>query len=166
MKSIPDGSVITITAAEAIAAKRFIGFDGKYCAANAKALGVSEIDTDIFGELAIRIKGIAIVEAAGPIASGAAVKAITGGKAIAANDLTINITPTVEATITASGTIPQGETTVTSTSASPIVTVNAEAEVQAAAEATISGSVLAEKINGYALDAATADGDMIRVLLV
>lgn len=170
MKTIPNGPVMTIAAGEDIVANRLIGFDGKYCSANAKALGVSEIDADNGKDLAVRFKGIALVTAGAAISVGAAVKAATGGKAVEADDVTteITVTPTVSVDITASGTIPEGSTNVTSTSAQPTVSINASADVDASATATaeITGSVLPEAINGYALDAASGDGDIIRVLLV
>lgn len=170
MKTIPEGPVITMTAAENVVANRLIGFDGKYCSAGAKALGVSEYEASNGNDLAIRISDIALVVAGGEITAGDAVKATTGGKVIRATALSVAIavTPEITVDITASGSVPSGETPVTSTSAQPTIPVTAEAEVSATASATgtIGGSVTPEKINGYALDSASADGEIIRVLLV
>ena len=170
MKTIPNGPVMTIAAGEDIVANRLIGFDGKYCSAGAKALGVSEYDAKSGDEVAVRFTGIALLTAGDAITAGDAVKATTGGKVIPANSFScaIEVTPNVGVDITASGTIPSGETAVKSTSESPAVTVTATADVTATATATAtpSGSVLPEVINGYALDEASADGDIIRILLV
>lgn len=170
MKTIPEGSVITISAGENVVANRLIGFDGKYCAAGEKAFGVSEYDTNVGNDMAVRYKGIALITAGNTISVGAAIKATTGGKAIPATAMAVAVavTPDVDVDITASGSLPTGETPVTSSSANPAVAVTANATVSATASATgtVSGSVPPEKINGYALDAATGDGDLIRVMLV
>lgn len=136
MKTQNPSLTVSINAASALKALRFVGFDGNTCAANAKALGVAEYDTDADDMAPVNVSGIIIVEAGGAITQGAAVTAGTDGKAVAATAL--------------SATVPTGSTAVTSSSATPAMTV--------------AGSVTPQAINGYALDAATAAGDMIRIL--
>lgn len=68
---------------------RFIGFDGNYCAAGAKALGVSDVST-AKGEYApVAVLGILLVEAAGTIAVGDAVASDAEGKAVKVADSAI-----------------------------------------------------------------------------
>jgi hypothetical protein len=134
--SNPIGAV-SILAAASLSRQIFVGFDGNVCAANAKALGVTEIDT-ASGEMAgVIFNGIALVKAGAAVAAGAAVTSDSAGRAVTAAALTFSI--------------PSGSTNVTSTSAQPALTK--------------SGSVLAQSINGYALDAASAADEIIRVLL-
>lgn len=104
-------SVLTesILAATNIPKYRFVSFTGGLCGADAKALGVSETDTNQGQYCPVIVYGIALVEAAGAISAGAKVYSNASGKA------------------TATGT---------------------------------------NNPNGYALDAATADGDIIRVVLM
>lgn len=104
-------SVLTesILASADIPKYRFVGFTGGLCAADAKALGVSEVDTKQGQYCPVIVYGIALVEAAGAISVGAKVYSNVSGKA------------------TATGT---------------------------------------NNPNGYAMDAATADGDIIRVVLI
>jgi hypothetical protein len=133
----PLGSV-SIMAAANISKQLFIGLTGNICAANAKSLGVSEYDA-LSGEMVgVIFNGVALVLAGAAITAGAAVASNAAGKAVAATTLT--------------ATVPTGATSVTSTSAAPA--------------ATLAGSVLPQQINGYALDAASAADDLIRVLLV
>jgi hypothetical protein len=134
--SNPIGAV-SILAAASLSRQIFVGFDGNVCAANAKALGVTEIDT-ASGEMAgVIFNGIALVKAGAAVAAGAAVVSDSAGRAVTAAALTFSI--------------PSGSTSVTSTSAQPALTK--------------SGSVLSQSINGYALDAASAADEIIRVLL-
>lgn len=98
--------IISITAAADLAQRRFVGFDGDVCAAEAKALGVTEYAADAGNQATVNGNGIVLIEAAGAIAVGAQVESDANGKA---------------------------------------VTLSAGAS------------------NGYALDAAAADGDVIRI---
>ena len=134
----PALQTLTLTAGGAISAYRFVGFDSLVCGANATAVGVSP-DYDVAsGEVFPCVtQGIVIVQASAAISVGAAVASTSTGKAVTATSL--------------SATVPGSGTTVTSSSAQPAM--------------TIAGSVTPQKINGYALDAAGADGDYIRVKL-
>lgn len=96
----------SIKAAVNIEKQRFIGFDGNYCANNAKALGVSDVETEAGQFTPVALTGILLVKTAG---------AITKGSKVASN-------------------------------------VNGFAVVHITGE-----------INGYALDDATAAGDIIRI---
>lgn len=109
MKTIQPGNSTTVTTAAAIAVNRFVGFDGNYPAADAKALGVSNDAADSGTSLGLVVDGIVFVEASAAISVGAKVTTTNTGKA-----------------------------------------------------KTVSAS---EAVNGYAMDAASADGDLIRVLL-
>lgn len=133
--------VITIVPTAALAKRRFVGMTGVgYCGALGKALGVTPDDYDLEADVAgaCITEGIVFVEASAAISAGAAVASAANGKAVAASTMT--------------ATVPSTGTTVTSSSAQPAM--------------TIAGSVLPQAINGYALDAASADGDFIRVKLV
>ena len=64
---------------------RFIGFDGNYCKSGAKALGVSDVQTEK-GQLApVALFGILLVEAGGTVAVGDAVASDDNGKAVKAD---------------------------------------------------------------------------------
>ena len=61
---------------------RFIGFDGNYCAAGAKALGVSDVAIEKGQYVPVAVLGILLVEAAETIAVGDAVASDADGKAV------------------------------------------------------------------------------------
>jgi len=128
---------ITQTLAATVAQRRFVGFAGDYPAANGKALGVSGDAGESGESIPVITHGVVLVEASGAISVGGAVAADTSGKAKAATAVSI--------------TVPSGATPVTSDAAQPNL-------VEA-------GGVLPQAVNGYALDEAAADGDLIRVRL-
>ena len=68
---------------------RFIGFDGNYCAAGAKALGVSDVAIEKGQYVPVAVLGILLVEAAGTIAVGDAVASDADGKAVKVADSAI-----------------------------------------------------------------------------
>lgn len=68
---------------------RFIGFDGNYCAAGAKALGVSDVETEKDQYAPVGVFGILLVEANDNIAVGDAISSDDEGKAVKAADSTI-----------------------------------------------------------------------------
>jgi len=109
MKTTAPGNTISVLTAAAVVKNRFIGFDGNYPSADAKALGVVNDDTDSGYQAPVVIDGIVLVEASAAISVGAKVTTTNVGKAKA-----------------------------------------------------VSAS---EAVNGYALDAAAADTDLIRVQL-
>lgn len=129
----------TILAATALVKQRFIGFTGNYCAAGAKALGVSQVNVDSGEQLPVDLAGILIVESGGVINAGAPVKSDSTGRAVAA--VTFSIASSLAA----------GAVAVKSDAENPTVT------------STPTGSVLAENINGYAMDAAGGAGEFIRI---
>lgn len=102
---------VKLTSAGTIAPSRFVGVDGNYAAAGARAYGVTEYDSTTGDSMPVHTYGVVIVEASGIIAAGADVAAGSNGKAAAANGTT-------------------------------------------------------DKVNGIAVDAAAADGDLIRVKLL
>ena len=127
------GVIYSIRAAGDLPKARFVGFDGNLCAANAKALGVTQYDFAA-GEMAgVIVTGIALVEAGGAISAGQAVTSDAEGKAVPVSQATVTIS---------SGT--------------------ADA---VAGTYNVDGGVLPQAVNGWALDAATAAGQVIRVLL-
>ncbi len=65
---------------------RFIGFDGGYCTAGAKALGIVDVSTSQGEYVPIAILGILLVEAGGTIAVGDAVASDAEGKAVKVAD--------------------------------------------------------------------------------
>ena len=105
--------------------QRFISFTGGVCTAGEKALGVSDVETDIGQYAPVGVVGILLVEAGGEITQGSAVTSDANGKAVTATDDTIESTTEDEVTTYS---IQKGTA-----------------------------------VNGYALDAATASGDIIRI---
>lgn len=76
---------LTVAAAAALAACRFVKQDGNYPAAGGIAFGVTRASAAAAGELVpVDVQGTAIVECAGTIAADAAVMADAAGKAVAA----------------------------------------------------------------------------------
>jgi len=85
------GVIYSIRAAADLPKARFVGFDGNLCAANAKALGVTQYDFAA-GEMAgVIVSGIALVEAGGAISAGQAVTSDAEGKAVAASAATVTV---------------------------------------------------------------------------
>ena len=72
----------SIQAGENVEQNRFIGFDGKYCAAGSKALGVSDVSVESGQLLPVGIYGIFLVEAAENITAGDEVASDENGKAV------------------------------------------------------------------------------------
>lgn len=129
----------TLKAAAALTKRRFIDYAGNHCALGEAARGVSVFGV-ASGEYETLIEaGIAVIEAGGAVSVGGAVVADANGKAIAATAL--------------AATVDSGVTTVTSSAANGAII-------------TVAGSETPQIINGRALDAASADGDFIRVKLI
>ena len=61
---------------------RFAGFDGGYCTAGAKALGVVDVSTSKGEYAPVTVLGTILVEAGGTIAAGDAVASDAEGKAV------------------------------------------------------------------------------------
>ncbi len=72
----------SVLASEDLEQHRFIGFDGKYCVAGAKALGVCDVPTESGQYVPVGVLGILLVEAAESIAAGSEVTSDDEGKAI------------------------------------------------------------------------------------
>jgi hypothetical protein len=131
------GVVESITAAAAIAANLFVGFDGDVCGADKKALGVSKIKADLGEQVPVIATGIALILSGGVIAVEDPLVSDAAGKVVKATDVSV--------------TIPVDTTPVTSDGAQPTLVV--------------AGSVLPQVINGYALDAASGADELVRILL-
>lgn len=132
------GVVESIEAAADLDKNIFVGFDGDKCGADARALGVLQEDVDSGEQASVIVTGIALVLSGGVISVGDPLASDANGKAVTATDVSV--------------TIPADSTPVTSDAAQPTLVV--------------AGSVLPQVINGYALDAASGAGELIRVLLV
>ncbi len=137
MKTMQPVLTTSIQATADILKHRFIGFNGNYASADSRALGVSGADTKAGQYIPVVAVGIALVEASGAISAGAAVAVAANGKAQAATAFSVSV--------------PSGVTAVTSDAAQPNL-------IEA-------GGVLPQAVMGYALDSASADGDIIRILL-
>ena len=149
--------VYSVLAAADTASYIFIGITGAICGANAKALGVS-MKNMVAGEaVPVAINGIVPVIAGGSISAGDAVTSDASGHAVAASSAAV-AAPTVEAPTVALG---AGDVPVTADAASPTITVTA-GEVTAG---DVSGGVLPQAVNGYALEDAS-EGDLVMVRLV
>ena len=74
--------ITSVKAAANITKNLFIGFDGNLCSANAKALGVSNADTDINEQLPVMSIGIALVYSGGQVNQAAKVASDAAGKAV------------------------------------------------------------------------------------
>lgn len=68
---------------------RFAGFDGNYCAAGAKALGVVDVSTSKGEYAPVAVLGTLLVEAGGTIAVGDVVASDGEGKAVKVADSAI-----------------------------------------------------------------------------
>jgi len=73
----------TVKAAVNIDKQRFIGFDGNYCGANAKAYGVSDVEIEAGQYTPIALFGILLVQTGGAITAGTKVASDSSGYAIA-----------------------------------------------------------------------------------
>ncbi|MEI8390815.1 MAG: capsid cement protein [bacterium] len=73
----------TLKAAVNIEKQRFIGFDGNYCGANAKAYGVSDVEIEAEQYAPVALFGILLVKTAGAITAGTRVASDANGYAVA-----------------------------------------------------------------------------------
>lgn len=64
--------------------QRFIGFDGNYCANNAKAYGVSDVDIDAGQYAPVSLTGLLLIKTGGAVAVGTKVTSNASGYAITA----------------------------------------------------------------------------------
>jgi len=165
---------LTIQAAAAITKRRFIGYDGNHCGANARAVGVSAFDVAASGEqITVYGRGNLVkVTSAGAVSAGAEVASGANGKAVAASALA-TAAPVVDISkLTIDDTkltIDAGATPVTSTAANgAIITAAADAMQVAAgflAAPVVSGGATPQKVNGMAMEAASGADEDILVLL-
>ncbi|MBS1562573.1 MAG: DUF2190 family protein [Bacteroidetes bacterium] len=131
----------TVIAGADVVRNRFLTADGEYCGAGAKALGVTD-EKALDGEACpVAIGGIVLVESGDAIVLGA------GGMVAIKSDSTGRAVPATAFSVTVPGT----GTAVTSNAAQP--------------DLTEAGGVLPEIVNGYALDAASGAGELVRVKL-
>ncbi len=63
--------------------QRFVGFDGNYCGAGAKALGICDVEITQGQFAPVVLNGILLVETGGAVTSGAKVASDADGKAVA-----------------------------------------------------------------------------------
>jgi hypothetical protein len=81
MKSYQLGPKVTVTAAEAITANRFVAANGTHTV-DIRGIGVALFDTASGDPITVQCSGIAVVEAGGTIAAGAYVSMDADGKAV------------------------------------------------------------------------------------
>lgn len=136
MKTYKSALTESIVAAADVVKNRFAGFDGNYCGADKKALGVFEVDTKTGQMAPVIVYGIALIEAAGTFAAGDKLVSDANGKAVKATAVSVSV--------------PVDTTPVLSDAAQPTLVV--------------AGGVLPQETNGDALDAGTA-GAIVRVRL-
>lgn len=154
----------SITAAAALAANLFIGFDGNVCGANGRALGVSRAATASGQQAPVGVLGIFLVKSGGVIsAAGTPVKSDSAGKAVAMASFAA-AAPAITVDDTKL-TIDSGAVAVLSSAADGAVISAASGLVTAAAPA-LSGGILPEICNGIAMDTAGGADELIRVLRV
>jgi len=132
------GHVTSIAAAADLAyVHRFVGTDGNYAGAGVNPLGVLQMPVKSGEMVGVAIDGILLVTASGAISVGADVACAANGKVAALAALT--------------ATPPTGAVAVLSSGAQ--------------AAMTIAGGALPSKKVGFALDEATTDGDVIRIVI-
>lgn len=73
----------SIKSAVNIEKQRFIGFDGNYCSANTKALGISDVEIEAGQFAPVAVSGILLVKTAGVITKGSKVASDSNGFAVA-----------------------------------------------------------------------------------
>ena len=74
--------ITSVKAAANLTKNLFIGFNGNLCAANAKALGVSNADADTNEQLPVSTHGIALVYSGAAVSQGAKIASNASGKAV------------------------------------------------------------------------------------
>lgn len=79
VKTTQPGNTISVTAASALIANRFIGFAGTYPTANTKSLGVTQMAFDSGEQAAVVIDGIVLIELGGSVSAGGAIIAGSNG---------------------------------------------------------------------------------------
>lgn len=153
---------LSITAIGAIAQYRGVTYLGAQVAAiNVKCIGIAERPA-VLGEVAVvTTKGTAIAEAGGAITVGSALAFDALGRVVAAAAFAIaapTITPAIGTLAIGTGAI-----AVTSTAANGAILTGAPTATSSAPVAT--GGDMPQYIVGYALQAATAAGDFIEILM-
>lgn len=76
----------SIEAACNIEYHRFIGFDGNYCSAGAKALGISDVSIERGQQVPVGVLGIFLVETAEDVTAGDKITSDGNGKAVVVSD--------------------------------------------------------------------------------
>lgn len=151
----------SIAAAAELAVGLFCGFDGNICAANARALGVVGADTGVGNQAPINYAGVLLVKSGGIIAVGDPLVSDSAGKAVKATTFAA-AAPAV--TVDASKlSIASGATPVTSTAANGASLITAASGFLTPAAPALTGSILPQAINGYALDVASGADEWIRM---
>jgi hypothetical protein len=73
----------TVKAAVNLEKQRFIGFDGNYCGANAKAYGVSDVEIKAGQYAPVALFGILLIQTGGAVTAGTKVTSDATGCAVA-----------------------------------------------------------------------------------
>jgi len=82
MKTYSAAHRYTIVAAAAIVKQLFVGLTGNICGADAKPLGVSEIDVASGEQMPVITSGVALVKSGAALSAGAKLESDANGKAI------------------------------------------------------------------------------------
>ena len=158
--------------ADMLTTKRFVKMSSgvlAYCTANAKALGVLELEVVSGDDASVITHGIVLVEVGvGGITENTEITSDANGKAIAVANLGATATG-ANVTSVATGadvSFPSGATGMTSTSAHPTFTTTQPSIANTITQPSVAlaGGALPVKINGIALDTANA-GEFARILL-
>lgn len=145
---------LSTVASTAVAAYRGVGFNGEQIAvANAKILGIAKHAAAIGEPLEVGVMGTMTVESGAAFAKGAALVMDATGRVVAASALAA-AAPGIGTLQVAAGAV-----AVTSTAANGAILTGAPAAP------VLSGGDLPQFVVGHALEAATAAGQYIEVLL-
>ena len=159
MKTATFDNKASVTAAANLTAKYLIGYDGNVCGANAAPFGASLADTGAGYECPLQTGGIAVLTAGGIFAAGDALVSTADGKVAKATTFAAAAPVADDTKLT----VDAGSTPVTSSAANGAIISAAGGFLAAPA---LTGSVLPQVIVGYAVDASTGDGVIVRVKLL
>jgi len=161
---------LSLEAAAAVTAKRFVGHDGQHCGAGKKALGVAYFDAALAEQITIYGKGniVEVTAGSGGLAVGDRVASDANGKGVAAAALAA-AAPVVDATKLGIDdtklTIDSGATPVTSSAADGAIISAAAGAVTVAAgllaAPVLSGGAPPVELNGICIVAAAENASAL-----
>jgi len=164
---------ISLEAAAAVTAKRFVGYDGQHCGAGKKAVGVAYFDAALGEQITLYGRGnvVEVTAGSGGLAVGDRVASDANGKGVTAAALAAAapVVDETKATIDSTKlTVDSGATPVTSTAANGAVITAAADAVQIAAgflaAPVLSGGVPPVELNGIVITAAAENAAALVLL--